>query len=191
MIFAPYTNQIKIIIMNKILTYTNCLDFGKPAVRAMDTQDVTFPTGTVLNGKWVILELLGKGGMGEVYHAHQLNLKRDVAIKVISQHFLKELQDNEYEAESCLERFRREVQVMAQVRHPNVVQIFDYGSAPVKKNRDEIQVEYIVLEYIPGATCEPPRPKKGSFRMRIARGDGFPDTSCRCLTGWRPCTSLE
>jgi hypothetical protein len=48
----------------------------------MDTQDITFPTGTVLNGKWVILELLGKGGMGEVYHAHQLNLKRNVAIKV-------------------------------------------------------------------------------------------------------------
>ncbi len=163
MIFAPYTNQIKIIIMNKILTYTNCLDFGKPAVRAMDTQDVTFPTGTVLNGKWVILELLGKGGMGEVYHAHQLNLKRDVAIKVISQHFLKELQDNEYEAESCLERFRREVQVMAQVRHPNVVQIFDYGSAPVKKNRDEIQVEYIVLEYIPGATLRTSMSEEGFF----------------------------
>jgi serine/threonine-protein kinase len=33
-------------------------------------------TGTVLNDKWVILELIGKGGMGEVYQAHQLNLKR-------------------------------------------------------------------------------------------------------------------
>ncbi|MGA2404213.1 MAG: protein kinase, partial [Syntrophobacteraceae bacterium] len=129
----------------------------------MATQDVTLPTGTVLDGKWVILELLGKGGMGEVYHAHQLNLKRDVAIKIISQHLLKELQDNEYEAETCIERFHREVRVMAQVRNPYVVQIFDYGSAPVKRNGDEILVEYIVLEYVPGATLRTLMSEEGFF----------------------------
>ena len=40
--------------------------------------------GTVLNNKWVIFEFIDKGGMGEVYRAHQVNLKRDVAIKVVS-----------------------------------------------------------------------------------------------------------
>ena len=44
-----------------------------------------FDTGSVINNKWIIIERVGKGGMGEVYRAHQLNLKRDVAIKVISE----------------------------------------------------------------------------------------------------------
>ena len=47
-----------------------------------------FKTGYVLNDKWVIIEFIDKGAMGEVYRAHQLNLKRDVAIKVISQEML-------------------------------------------------------------------------------------------------------
>ncbi|MGA7878172.1 MAG: SUMF1/EgtB/PvdO family nonheme iron enzyme [Desulfoferrobacter sp.] len=44
------------------------------------TESRTFEIGTVLNDKWVILEFIDTGGMGEVYRAHQLNLKRDVAI---------------------------------------------------------------------------------------------------------------
>jgi serine/threonine protein kinase len=109
-------------------------------------------TGQVLSDKWVILELIGKGGMGEVYRAHQLNLKRDVAIKVISQDWLRSLEGDAEEIETGLQRFRREVQAMARVRHPNVLQIYDYGSTSVRKNGDEYPVEYIVMEYVPGAT---------------------------------------
>ena len=48
------------------------------------TDDTTrlFTTGSVIEGKWVLMETIAKGGMGEVYRAHQLNLKRDVAIKL-------------------------------------------------------------------------------------------------------------
>jgi serine/threonine protein kinase len=109
-------------------------------------------TGTVLNDKWVILELIGKGGMGEVYRAHQLNLKRDVAIKVISREWLQTLEDDVEEIEKGLQRFRREVQAMSQIRHPNVLQIFDYGSDTIKKDGEDSFIEYIVMEYIPGAT---------------------------------------
>ena len=109
-------------------------------------------TGTVLNEKWVILELIGKGGMGEVYQAHQLNLKRDVAIKVISREWLQTLEDDVEEIEKGLQRFRREVQAMSQIRHPNVLQIFDYGSDTIKKDGEDSFIEYIVMEYIPGAT---------------------------------------
>jgi serine/threonine-protein kinase len=106
----------------------------------------------VLNDKWVILELIGKGGMGEVYRTHQLNLKRDVAIKVISREWLQSLGDNAEEIEIGLQRFRREVQAMSQIRHPNVLQIFDYGSDSIEKDGEDYCIEYIVMEYIPGAT---------------------------------------
>jgi eukaryotic-like serine/threonine-protein kinase len=108
--------------------------------------------GQVINDKWVILELIARGGMGEVYRAHQLNLKRDVVIKVISPEWLETCADNEEELETGLQRFRNEVQAMAQVRHPNIVQIYDYGSLLVKKTDEAVQLEYIVMEYIPGNT---------------------------------------
>jgi len=111
-----------------------------------------FKTGYVLNEKWVIIEFISKGAMGEVYRAHQLNLKRDVAIKVISQEMLKSFEDDTEETETTLRRFRREVQAMARVRHPKVLQIFDYGTAVIHKNGHDIPVEYIAMEYIPGAT---------------------------------------
>ena len=111
-----------------------------------------FQTGYVLNDKWVIIEFIDKGAMGEVYRAHQLNLKRDVAIKVISQEMLQSFEDDLEEIETAVQRFRREVEAMARLRHPNVLQIFDYGSEVITKKENDVAVEYIVMEFIPGAT---------------------------------------
>ena len=111
-----------------------------------------FEPGNVLNDKWVILELIGKGAMGEIYLAHQLNLKRDVAIKVVSEELLKDFDDDPEEIKTYFQRFKREVHAMARVRHPNVLQIFDYGSAVIQKEAGDCPVEFIVMEYIPGDT---------------------------------------
>ncbi len=111
-----------------------------------------FKIGYVLNDRWVILEFVGQGAMGEVYRAHQLNLKRDVAIKVISREMLESFETDTEEIETTLQRFRREVQAMARVRHPKVLQIFDYGSVVIHKDDQDIPVEYIAMEFIPGAT---------------------------------------
>jgi len=118
----------------------------------VDNSKSTLTPGTVLDDKFVILELLGKGGMGEVYRAHQLTLQRDVAIKIISKEWLQSLEDVAEEIETGLQRFHREVQTMARIRHLNVLQIFDYGSTSLRTNGDEYPVEYIVMEYVPGAT---------------------------------------
>jgi serine/threonine protein kinase len=143
---------------------------------ATSPQDI-LGIGTILDGKWVILELVGRGGMAEVYRAHQLNLKRDVAIKVISREWLKLLSGDEEEIESTAARFRREVQAMAQVRHSNVLQIFDYGSSLITKDAAETPVEYIAMEYIPGATLRATMSEEGFYpdddRMKTWLTDYF------------------
>ncbi len=101
--------------------------------------------------------------MGEVYRAYQLNLGRDVAIKIISRKMLEDIGDNEYEANACLDRFRREVQLMAQVQNPNVVRVFDHGSASIRKGEEEIQVEYIVMEYVRGTTLRSTMSAEGFY----------------------------
>jgi serine/threonine-protein kinase len=108
-------------------------------------------TGLVINDKWVILEFIAKGGMGEVYRAHQLDLKRDVAIKIISQNWLDSFED-ETEKETGLQRFRREVQAMAKIQHPNVITVYDYGATVLQQNNKDVPLEFIVMEYLPGGT---------------------------------------
>jgi serine/threonine-protein kinase len=115
-------------------------------------QTHSWSTGTIIEAKWVLIECIGKGGMGEVYRAHQLNLKRDVAIKLIADQFLEDQEDNPEEMAAAVGRFQREVQAMARVRHPNVLQIFDYGSIPGQHHHHSRPVEYISMEYIPGNT---------------------------------------
>ncbi|HDM77418.1 MAG TPA: serine/threonine protein kinase, partial [Deltaproteobacteria bacterium] len=123
----------------------------------------TLKTGTVIDDKWVILEFIAKGGMGEVYRAHQLNLKRDVAIKVISREWLASIEDDDKELELGLMRFRNEVKAMAQVRHPNVVGIYDYGSFVPQEGETGTVLEYIVMEYIPGSTLRETMPEEGFY----------------------------
>jgi serine/threonine-protein kinase len=131
------------------------------------SQENMLKTGTVLNDKWVILELIGKGGMGEVYRAHQLNLNRDVAIKIISKEWLVYLDEDPDETEKTLQRFRREVQASSQSRHTNVLQIFDYGSDFIKNGDGNSVIEYIVMEYVPGASLRQTMSEEGFYPDEI------------------------
>jgi len=116
------------------------------------SQSRLFDTGSVIDAKWVLIERIGKGGMGEVYRAHQLNLKRDVAIKVLSGDLLQDADENPEEIDSTMQRLQIEVQAMAQVRHQNVLQVYDYGSVDVRNNDTPRSVPYIAMEYVPGNT---------------------------------------
>ncbi|HEY3063540.1 MAG TPA: protein kinase [Chloroflexota bacterium] len=86
---------------------------------------------------YTLLEPLGHGGMAVVYRARQETLDRIVAVKVLS--------ENLAASEEFLERFRREARTAANMRHPNVITVHDFG-------QDERGVPYLVLEYIEGAT---------------------------------------
>jgi len=107
-------------------------------------------TGMVLNGKWEILQHLATGGKGEVYRARQTNLDREVVVKTISIEYLAEFGDDPAEVETEIERFHREAMAMAQIRHPCVAQVFDQDAATIVKNGEEVTVQYVVMEYVPG-----------------------------------------
>lgn len=87
-----------------------------------------------------------------MYRAHQLNLKRDVAFKVLSVDILQDINENPEEFAKAAKRLQIEVQTMAQVRHPNVLQIYDFGFVSVKHNCVSEQIPYITMEYVPGNT---------------------------------------
>src|SRR5215475_8366145 len=78
-----------------------------------------FRAGTVLAGRYRVMSLLGKGGMGEVYRAHDLILSQQVALKFLA---------GSHVSEAGLARFRNEVRVARQVSHPNVCRVYDIGS---------------------------------------------------------------
>ncbi|MCH9682160.1 MAG: protein kinase [Deltaproteobacteria bacterium] len=75
--------------------------------------------GTVIAGRYVIDSLLGEGGMGRVYQATQVNLRRDIALKL--------LDNNNPDREMGHRRFLREARVASALRHPNAVEIYDVG----------------------------------------------------------------
>lgn len=136
------------------------------------SEKTLFDTGSVVDNKWVLIERIGKGGMGEVYRAHQLNLKRDVAFKVLSGDILQDEDENPEEVAKAVQRLSIEVQTMAQVRHPNVLQIYDYGSVGVNHNGTSRTVPYIAMEYVPGNT----------FRFTMSE-EGF-DEETELLADW-------
>jgi serine/threonine-protein kinase len=87
-------------------------------------------------GKYSVGPLLGQGGMAEVYQARHPTLKRDVAIKLIHPFLASR--------EGFRERFEREAQSLASLRHPNIVQVLDLDS--------DQDLYYMVMEYIDGPT---------------------------------------
>ena len=90
-------------------------------------------------GKYRILERLGRGGMADVYRAYQASLDRDVAIKVLHPHLMAGEED-------FIGRFKREARAAAALRHPNIVQVFDFDH--------EDGLYYMVMECIDGKTLK-------------------------------------
>ncbi len=122
-----------------------------------------FPAGTVLVGRYRILGMLGKGGMGEVYRAFDLILNQTVALKFLSDtHF----------SDAALVRFRNEVRIARQVSHPNVCRVYDLGMAE--------GMHFLSMEYIDGEDLASllrrigrlPQDKAIEFTRKICAGLG-------------------
>jgi formylglycine-generating enzyme required for sulfatase activity/tRNA A-37 threonylcarbamoyl transferase component Bud32 len=92
----------------------------------------------ILGGRYEIEGRLAQGGMSTVYKATDPNLRRSVAIKLIHPHLSR---DPEF-----VQRFEQEAAVVAQLRHPNIVQVYDFA------HQDDVY--YMVLEYVSGETLQ-------------------------------------
>ncbi len=112
--------------------------------------------GTVLDGRYRLLHRLGAGGMGVVYAAEHVKLRTRVAVKV-----LKRQHGEPYDTHQ--RRFLREAQSAAMVRHPNIVQIMDFGQT-------EDDVVYFVMEHIEGRDLTRLIEEEGRIPWSRARG---------------------
>ncbi|MGC2234769.1 MAG: serine/threonine-protein kinase [Pyrinomonadaceae bacterium] len=96
--------------------------------------------GQTLDDKYQIEKELGRGGMGTVYLATHVGTGRPVALKIIAPQFMEKLE--------FVERFRREARAAGRLRHPNVVNVTDFGFAATVDGN----VAYLVMEYLDGVT---------------------------------------
>ncbi len=94
-------------------------------------------TGKTL-GKYRLVERLGRGGMAEVYKAYQPSLDRYVAVKLMHAYLAED--------EGFVGRFQREAKAIASLRHPHIVEVYDFDV--------ESDVYYMVQEYIEGGTLK-------------------------------------
>lgn len=96
--------------------------------------------GQTLDSKYLIERELGRGGMGAVYLSTHIGTERPVALKVIVPQFMARAE--------FVERFKREARAAGRLRHPNVVDVTDFGFANTSQGR----VAYLVMEYLDGCT---------------------------------------
>ena len=98
--------------------------------------NITIQVGTELSGRYLVQRLLAHGGMASVYEALDIQLHRQVAIKVLASHLSGD--------QSFREKFVTEARVAAALNHPNLVNIYDQGQ--------QGDLTYLVLELVTGTT---------------------------------------
>ena len=106
--------------------------------------------GTVLRGRYEIVEKIGSGGMAVVYRGRDRELERYVTVKVLREEYIG---DDEF-----IERFRSEARSAAKLSHPNIVRVYDVGA--------DDDINFIVMEYIHGDTLKKAIKEKAPFDSR-------------------------
>jgi serine/threonine protein kinase len=122
--------------------------------------------GTVGNGRYLLRDLLGQGGMATVHLADDTVLDRPVAIKSMLGDMSRE--------PSFRERFRREAQAVARLNHTNIVAVYDSGE---DVNEEGLHVPFIVMEYVEGGSLS------SVLREDIAAHGAMPTDKALKITG--------
>lgn len=145
-------------LANDDIAGDRCSDAGHAGTQRPPARRIASPAAALsleigsLLGDYQIVRLLGKGGMGIVYEATHLNLRRQVAVKLFPR-----LGSSNNQLEK---RFRREISALASVMHPNVVQAFD--------SRSTDSCHYLVMEYVDGIDLSAVTKRVGAWPVEAA-----------------------
>jgi serine/threonine-protein kinase len=124
-------------------------------------------TGTVHSRRYVLKEVIGQGGMGVVYRAYDNETRRDVTLKTLL----------DISNPAMLDLFRKECDVLAQLNHPNIVDIYDIGEFVDAAGKRQ---PYFVMPLLPGATLDR-LIAGGSHRLAVERTVEIMVQACRGL----------
>jgi serine/threonine protein kinase len=120
--------------------------------------------GDIIDGRYRLIEEIGRGGYGTVYRAHQVSMNRDVAVKLIHIHLAH--------APGVIPRFIREARLAARLSHPNILVCYDFGQFQERL--------YLVTEFVPGYSLS-----------HILKEKGGVDQGTACHIGMQICSALE
>ena len=137
---------------------------GSSKISAPASTSDTLEIGTVLAGRYEILQLIGRGGMGAVYKARDTELDRTVALKLIRPELARDPQ--------ILKRFKQELILARQVTHKNVIRIFDLGQSD--------GIKFITMDFVEGQDLR---------QLLLAHGKLAPDQAARIML--QICRALE
>ncbi len=102
-------------------------------------ESISAPIGTIIGGKYQIIDYVGHGGMSTVYKARQQPIDKIVALKLLLSHLSRD--------EESVQRFFREAKAAGQISHPNVVNVFDFGITSEQR-------PYLVMDFVEGKNLE-------------------------------------
>jgi serine/threonine-protein kinase len=144
----PVTDNSETVVMLAVPTPISGTGLSRAAAvpARVSAADGRFAAGALVTGRYQIIGLLGKGGMGEVYRANDLTLDQPVALKFLPESMARDA--------AMLARFHNEVRIARQVSHPNVCRVYDLGEVDGRP--------YLSMEYIDGEDL-------GSLLRRIGR----------------------
>jgi hypothetical protein len=146
--------QRKIAAFENARTESQVTERVEPIAYAAAAEPANDPhLGAVFGGQYRVDERMGAGGMGAVYRGTQLSIDRPVAIKLIA----PEVEQNA----AHVQRFRREAEALAKLRHPNTVHLLDFGVT----EQDRL---YMVMELLSGTDLEQHLVKHGVFELAPA-----------------------
>ncbi len=118
-----------------------------PVTETLETPTKELTTGSVFAGRYQIIEVLGKGGMGKVYRALDKKLNEEVALKLVKPEIASD--------KKTLERFSNELKIARKIAHKNVGRMYEL--------MEEKGTRYITMEYVPGEDLKRLIRKVGQF----------------------------